>query len=157
MGHHNTVKFTEPVYESRGLWCNCGPCCILWVRPFWCQGSKYLWSEFIKGMSYSILHLVSPEKLHIQIALVWIYNCDKMNKKHTYFQTQIIANHAVELHAWKKIIKNQKQDIFPETVPPFIWIQHPQHSLSTVVIGTISLVDGIQCHCVVRDLLNLEV
>lgn len=43
-----TWKFTEPVYESRGLWCNCEACCVLWACPFWCQRGKYLSSEFME-------------------------------------------------------------------------------------------------------------
>lgn len=43
-----TWKFTEPVHESRGSWCNCETCCVLWARPFWCQRSKYLSSEFME-------------------------------------------------------------------------------------------------------------
>lgn len=33
-----TWKFTEPVYESRGLWCNREACCVLWACPFDVRG-----------------------------------------------------------------------------------------------------------------------
>lgn len=48
-----TWKFTEPVYESGGLWCNCEACCVLRACPFWCQRSKYLSSEFMACVHFS--------------------------------------------------------------------------------------------------------
>lgn len=64
-----TWKFTEPVYESRGLWCNCEACCILWAWPF-CQRSKIPveWVHGVCALSFIRFFFSPPGKFQHDIS-----------------------------------------------------------------------------------------